>query len=112
MEISTARAITQELSHKFGNPASLARVMKVDRSAIGRWLKGSQTPTGENEEKLMALSYVLAKLARMYRPETAQKWLVANNPFLGHKRPLDFIGDGRMAEVDVALEAVLTGGYL
>ncbi|MFN0118430.1 MAG: hypothetical protein ACKVQC_09100 [Elusimicrobiota bacterium] len=112
METMTAKAVTQELSHRFGNHSGLARVMKVNRAAIGRWIKGSQKPTGENEEKLMALGYVLAKLERIYRPETATKWLTANNPFLGHHTPLEFISDGRMSEVDVAIEAASTGAYL
>lgn len=93
----------------FDNKSMVADAFGLHRSTPGRW--ETHRPDPENEIKIAALRLILLKLHTMYRPETAEKWLLGMNAFLRDQRPLDFIKQGRFAEVLSAIEQTEAGGY-
>ena len=98
------------LQNAFGNKSAVADAFGLHRSTVGRWHKGLR-PDLENEMKITALRLVLLKLQTLYRSETAEKWLLGVNAYLHDQRPLDFIKQGRFAEVLSAIEQTEAGGY-
>ncbi len=93
----------------FGNKSVVADAFGVNRSTTARW--HTHQPDPENELKIAALRLILLKLRTLYRPETAEKWLMGINAFLRDQRPLDLIKQGRFAEVLSAIEQTEAGGY-
>jgi len=101
------RAVTQDL----GSQARVARLLGVSPSRVSRWLRTDEQPDTGNIRKLQNAEFVLARLYTVYRQETALKWLEGVNAHLRHRRPVDVLGDGRVAEVLAAIEAEETGAY-
>src|SRR5580765_1111203 len=81
----------------FGNKSDVAAAFGLHRSTPGRWQ--THKPDPQNEMKIAALRLILLKRRTLYRPETAEKWLLGINAFLRDQRPLDLIKQGRFAEV-------------
>lgn len=100
------RALTLDL----GSQAEVARALGVSRSSVTRWSRGEE-PDPANRHKLAGLEFVLGRLLDLFPSETAVKWLNGFNAHLGNRRPIDLVGDGRLAEVLAAVEAEDTGAY-
>ena len=104
------RAKIQRLADELSGQSRLAQLLGVDRSRITRWL-GGEMPDAVNSAKLDALEYVTARLLRTFPAPTAHKWLTGINAALGNRRPVDLLGQGRVAEVIAAIEQVELDSY-
>lgn len=104
------RSCVRRLARQFKSQSQLARLLEVDRSRISRWLK-SEIPDADNRTKVEALEFVLSRLTTFLSPETAGKWLMGMNAYLGDRRPIDLLRQGRVAEVIAAIEQSETGSY-
>lgn len=104
------QAKLRRLAEAVGGQSEVARILRVDRSRITRWLKGEE-PDAMNLAKLDALEFVVARLLQHFQPETARKWLTGINAHLGDRRPLDLIGCNRVAEVIAAIEQAELDSY-
>jgi Protein of unknown function (DUF2384) len=100
----------RRLAESLGGQSEVARLLRVDRSRVTRWLAGEE-PDPKNKARLDGLEYVLARLLQHFQPETARKWLSGTNAHLGNQRPLDFIGRNRIAEVIAAIEQADLDSY-
>jgi hypothetical protein len=105
-----SKAKLRHLADTLGGQSEVARVLRVDRSRVTRWLS-DETPDRENQAKLDALEYVISRLLLHFKPETARKWLLGFNAHLGDRRPIDLIASRRVAEVIAALEQDELGAY-
>lgn len=105
-----ARQKLVTLIHEMGSQARVAQALDVDRSRVTRWL-ADEEPDADNLIKLESVEFVLSRLLRSYRRETALKWLTGFNAQLGDARPIDLLARGRTWEVIRAIEADETGAY-
>lgn len=105
-----SKAKLRHLSEALGGQSEVARVLRVDRSRVTRWL-GDEMPDRENQAKLDALDFVISRLMLHFPPQTARKWLLGVNAHLGNRRPIDLIAHHRVAEVIAALEQDELGAY-
>ena len=94
-----------------GSRAAVARLLRVDRSRVTRWLEAGETPDQANRRTIDAFEFAFERLTSRYRLETALKWLDGLNPHLAGARPSDLLRSGRIAEVLAAIEADETGSY-
>ena len=98
------------LARDLGGQNEIARLLDVDRSRVSRWMS-TATPDPENQTKLDALEFVMARLGQIFGAETARKWLTGVNAHLGNRRPVDLIVANRIAEVLAAIEQADTGAF-
>jgi len=101
----------QSLAEGVGNQARVAELLDVDKSSVTRWLKKEDLPGPENEERITAIRYVMVRLSRLFKRETAMDWLLGVNAHLGNKRPIDLIKKGRATEVLAAIDQAEAGSY-
>lgn len=109
--VNPAKVELESLKDQFGKQSSIAHLLGVDRSSVNRWLQGDDVPDPENDTKIAALRYVMARLSEIYLPEVASNWLLGINAFLMDRRPIDMLRDGRVAEVVAAIEQTKAGSY-
>ena len=100
----------QRVVEAFGGQSAVARLLRVHRSRVSRWLAGEE-PDPRNKARLDALEFVLTRLLQTISPATARKWLGGVNAHLGNRRPLDLIARNRVAEVIAAIEQDDLGSY-
>jgi hypothetical protein len=100
------KAITRDL----GSQARVAEALGVSRSRVSRWLRTEQ-PDPQNQRKVEALEFVLARLLSFLHPDTAVKWLTASNGFLNDFRPIDYLARGRLGDVLGAADAFQAMSY-
>ncbi|HXG88726.1 MAG TPA: hypothetical protein VNJ02_10350 [Vicinamibacterales bacterium] len=105
-----SQAKLRHLTDALGGQSEVARILHVDRSRITRWLS-NEAPDPQNQAKLDALEFVIARLLQHFYPETARKWLLGINAHLGDRRPIDLIASNRVAEVIAAIEQDELGSY-
>lgn len=98
------------VSRDVGGQAKLGRLIGVSPSRVSRWLR-TEDPDPVNRRKVEGVEFVLARLLSMWERETALKWLQGTNAQLGHRRPIELLAAGRVAEVLEAIEAEETGAY-
>ncbi len=101
----------EALTRDLGSQAAVARTLGVSPSRVSRWLRSGEQPDAEHQARLDGLEFVLSRLQRRYRLETARKWLLGTNAFLGERRPIDLVADGRIAEVIAAIQADEADAY-
>jgi transcriptional regulator with XRE-family HTH domain len=104
------RVKLRRLAEELGGQSEVARLLKVDRSQVSRWLAGGE-PDQRNKARLDGLEYVLARLLQRFSPATARKWLAGINAHLGNRRPLELIARNRIAEVIAAVEQADLDSY-
>lgn len=87
--------------------ADIARATGVAASTARAWLAGTRTPSGERAERLIELSTLVERLARVMDPSYIRVWLRKPVAALGDRKPLDLLARGeyrRVARVVSALE--------
>ena len=99
------------LAGDLGGQSQVAKLLDVDRSCMTRWIRRHEIPDTRNQAKIVALHLILLKLKALFRPETAEKWLLGINAHLANHRPIDLIQQERISEVLAALEQAETGAY-
>ena len=98
------------LVHVFGGQSRVADLLNVNRSSVSRWLK-NELPLGKNQILVTALVLVLQRLASIYEPDTAKKWLDGTNAFLYNQTPIELLKQNRITEVLSAIEQTELGSY-
>jgi uncharacterized protein (DUF2384 family) len=87
--------------------ADIARATGVARSTARAWLAHTRSPTGDRAERLIELSALVERLARVMEPSYIAVWLRKPVPALKECKPIDVIAGGnymRVAELVSALE--------
>jgi uncharacterized protein (DUF2384 family) len=87
--------------------ADIARATGVARSTARAWLAHTRTPTGERAERLIELSALVERLARVMEPSYIAIWLRKPVSALDERKPIDVIAAGdyrRVAELVSILE--------
>lgn len=87
--------------------ADIARATGVARSTARAWLGHTRQPTGDRAERLIELSAMVERLARVMEPSYIAVWLRKPVPALGDEKPIDLIARGeymRVAQLISALE--------
>jgi hypothetical protein len=105
-----SKAKLRHVADALGGQSEVARILRVDRSRVTRWM-ADEMPDPQNQAKLDALEFVISRLLQHFYPETARKWLLGINAHLGNRRPIDLIGQNRVAEVVAAIEQDELGAY-
>jgi hypothetical protein len=105
-----SKAKLRHVADALGGQSEVARILRVDRSRVTRWM-ADEMPDPQNQAKLDALEFVISRLLQHFYPETARKWLLGINAHLGNRRPIDLIGQNRVAEVIAAIEQDELGAY-
>lgn len=85
----------------------IARATGVARSTARAWLAHTRSPTGERAERLIELSALVERLARVMEPSYISVWLRKPVPALEELKPIDLIAAGeyvRVAELVSTLE--------
>lgn len=90
---------------------TVADLLGVSRSQPGRWVRGEEGISGDNQAAILDLDFVLSVLLRTMSPATAGIWLVSPNEFLNGARPVDALRlDGHRHVVD-AIQAYAEGAF-
>lgn len=110
LETQVTRLKLRRLARELGGQNEVARILRVDRSRVSRWLATAR-PDPANQARLDALEFVMSRLLQIFPTETARKWLTGVNAHLGDRRPIDLLDDNRVAEVVAAIEQAETGAY-
>jgi uncharacterized protein (DUF2384 family) len=87
--------------------SDIARATGVARSTARAWLARTRSPTGQRAERLIELSSLVERLARVMEPSYISVWLRKPLPALEEHKPIDVIAAGdymRVAELVSALE--------
>lgn len=79
--------------------ADIARATGVARSTARAWLAHTRSPTGERAERLIELSALVERLARVMEPSYIAVWLRKPLPALGDEKPVDLIARGEYMRV-------------
>jgi hypothetical protein len=69
-------------------------------------------PLVSTEEQTLELEFVVDKLADVYEPHDARRWLFARQLLLDNQIPAELIRQGRMDEVLVTVSQLLDGVHL
>lgn len=94
----------------FGNRAAFAEWAGIHRSQVTRLAQG-QGIGGEPGWRIAGLMSVVLALLEIYEPDAIAGWLHGINPHLNHRRPLDVLAQGDIAEVMAAVQAARVGSF-
>lgn len=90
---------------------TVAALLGVSRSQPGRWVRGQEGISSENQAAILDLDFVLSVLLRTMSSAMAGIWLVSPNAFLNGARPVDvFRLDGHRRVVE-AIQAYAEGAF-
>lgn len=79
-------------------------------SQLTRWRQG-QTPDPLNADRLAALALIVEMLLRWLPEELVEDWLRGPNEHLEGRAPAHLLGQGRIADVIGAVEAMKAGVF-
>jgi uncharacterized protein (DUF2384 family) len=90
--------LVQQLGDLSGS--EIARATGVKASTARAWLNRTRSPSrGKAAERLLELSSIVERLAKVMKPQYIASWLRKPNPALGHRKPIDLIAMGDYEEV-------------
>ncbi len=90
---------------------TVANLLGVSRSQPGRWARGQEGISAENEAVILDLDFVMSLVLRAMSPELAGVWLVSPNAHLGGARPVDVLRIEGYRRVADAVQAYAEGAY-
>ena len=96
--------------HTLGNN-TVADLLGVSRSQPGRWSRGVEGVSPDNQAAILDLDYVLSQLFRAMAPPVAAVWLVSPNAHLNGARPVDAFRVAGQRPVTDAIQAHLQGAF-
>jgi uncharacterized protein (DUF2384 family) len=89
----------------------LARLLAAEPRTVTNWTSRQRTPIGDSAMRIMDLHDVLTRAFQVFQPRTAMDWMVGNEPFLDHARPIDVLIARGSAPLIEALRGIDSGGY-
>jgi len=108
--VATADKI-EALSRDFSSQRRLADALGVSPARVSHWRNGEGIRP-ENAERVDLLELVMSQLLRLYTPAVAERWLVALNPHLGDRRPIDLVRAGHSQDLLAAISAERAGSFM
>ena len=96
--------------HTLGNN-TVAELLGVSRSQPGRWARGQEGISADNQAAVLALDFVLSLLLRGMSARLAGIWLVSPNAHLDGARPVDAFRLSGHRDVVQAIQAYAEGAY-
>jgi hypothetical protein len=90
----------------------IANFADVSSATVHRWKAGSHLPHPSTQLLLAELHYVVSRLGEYCTPQEVRLWLYAPHPQLDGQRAIDFIVNGRTAEVIAILDRLDAEVYL
>lgn len=94
----------------FGTRVGVATWAGMHRSQATRAAKGQEIG-GEVGWRLASLAAVVTALLSFLEPDAVAGWMHGNNPHLQNRRPVDVLGQGDLATVMTAVQAMRTGVF-
>lgn len=94
----------------FDSDAEMALAFGVDRSNMARWKAGAPV-SPVNASRLQAFAVAVSLLVGLLSPTTIPKWLRGVNAHLAHRRPIDVLLAGGLADVIAAIENESSGAF-
>jgi putative toxin-antitoxin system antitoxin component (TIGR02293 family) len=89
----------------------LARLLGVEPGTVTNWTSHRRKLSEESAKRIMDLHDVLTRALQVFQPRTAMDWLVGNEPYLDHARPIDVLVSRGSAPLIEALRGIDSGGY-
>ena len=89
----------------------LALLLDVKPGSVTNWAARRRNLSSESRQRIMDLHDVLTRALQVFQPRTAVDWLVGNEPFLDHARPIDVLVARGSAPLIEALKNIDSGGY-
>jgi uncharacterized protein (DUF2384 family) len=89
----------------------LALLLDVKAGSVSNWAARRRNLNVESRQRIMDLHDVLTRALHVFAPRTAVDWLVGNEPFLDHARPIDVLVARGSAPLIEALKNIDSGGY-
>jgi uncharacterized protein (DUF2384 family) len=89
----------------------LALLLDVKAGSVTNWTTRRRNLSPESRQRIMDLHDVLTRALQVFQPRTAVDWLVGNEPFLDHARPIDVLVACGSAPLIEALKNIDSGGY-
>lgn len=110
MPVATADKI-EALARDFSSQRRLADALGVSPARVSRWRSGMGIAP-ENADRVDLLELVMSQLLRLYSPAVAERWLVALNPHLADRRPIDLVRSGHAEDLLAAISAERAGSFM
>jgi len=84
----------------------IAEATGAKPSTVRGWLSGRSEPSGVRAKRLVELSAMTDRLARVVRPEAISVWLIRPNVALDDERPIDLIARGEYMPVSKVISGI------
>jgi uncharacterized protein (DUF2384 family) len=108
---TSMRTHLEPLENFFHSSREVSQIIGVNPAQLTRWHRQAK-PDPENERKVLGLKYIVDELMSYFEhPSTAKKWLLGDNAFLNHARPIDLIHQGKFTDVLLAIDQMIAGDY-
>lgn len=108
--LSDVVPLLERLVAAFGT-RPVARLLDVQPGTITNWTTRRRNIGHDMAKRVMDLHDVLTRALQVFQPRTAVEWLVGNEPFLDHARPIDVLVSRGSAPLIDALEGIDSAGY-
>jgi uncharacterized protein (DUF2384 family) len=108
--LSDVLPLLERLVGAFGT-RPVAKLLDIGAGTITNWKRGRHTMSPEYAKRVIELHDVMVRALQVYQPQVAMDWLVGNDPFLDHARPIDVLVTRGAAPLIVALDAFEALGY-
>jgi hypothetical protein len=89
----------------------LALLLDVKAGSVTNWAARRRNLSPESRQRILDLHDVLTRALQVFQPRTAVAWLVENEPFLDHARPIEVLVARGSAPLIEALKNIDSGGY-
>ena len=109
--VPQAQERTAFLIENLGSAATLAELLRVNRSQTTRWRNGTDLPSPMMSRLLLDVDHIFARTRMLWGKDAALAWLTGNNAFLGGARPVDVLRSRGTRDVLDALDAELAGSF-
>ncbi len=109
-ELATVQPLLERLVRAFG-PRPLAVLLDADHSTIVNWTSGHRKMSAEMAKRVIDVHDVMNRALQVFKADTAMRWLVGNEPFLDHGRPIDVLVMRGAGPLIQALDAIDAGAY-
>jgi len=108
--LSDVVPLLERLVAAFGT-RPVARLLDVQPGTVTNWASRRRNIGHEMAKRVMDLHDVLTRALQVFQPRSAVEWLVGNEPFLDHARPIDVLVSRGSAPLIDALEGIDSAGY-